>query len=401
MLYKITHLRENPFWRTLNAITRIKLALARLVPSILEDLYADILKLLSLFKIHLDRTPTDVPVEIQNLKNPNSFSVNFSDSPNSKPVIFVSACESKYIPGGWKYNGGIKELNYLVKLLRGKGYEAYVVTYDGSFEPWLVEHQPHISLTEFRHKIQNISDFRCVTSWAAAKAFVQASPHLYLWDMEVAASDNRQYHILGSLYRKKIRNTASISRTVQAWHMAHFQRSCILLPNLLDDSLWFPLNLEKQSRRIGYMNEGKHTESYLEVIKNLVAEQNLELEFKEIKGCEADVLAGMRSCEVFLSMNIGKDKLWGEGCPRTVIEALSVGCVVIAFDIIGNRETIQPNFNSVLLPRYRPDLMAEALINIYKTSGELERLRTNSQNMMATCHTFEARWPAVKEFLHL
>jgi hypothetical protein len=39
----------------------------------------------------------------------------------------------------------IKELNYLVKLLRNHDYEAYIVTYDGGYEPWLIEHQPHIS----------------------------------------------------------------------------------------------------------------------------------------------------------------------------------------------------------------------------------------------------------------
>jgi glycosyltransferase involved in cell wall biosynthesis len=100
-------------------------------------------------------------------------------------------------------------------------------------------------------------------------------------------------------------------------------------------------------------------------------------------------------------MNIGKDLLWGEGCPRTVIEALAAQCVVIAFDIIGNREIIQDNFNSILVPRYRRDLMAEALINLYTIPGELDRFRYNTLALMQTCHTFESRWPAVKEFLHL
>ncbi|GAC1503811.1 MAG: hypothetical protein NVS2B14_16550 [Chamaesiphon sp.] len=91
----------------------------------------------------------------------------------------------------------------------------------------------------------------------------------------------------------------------------------------------------------------------------------------------------------------------GEGCPRTIIEALSTGCVVIAFDIIGNRETIQDNFNSILVTRHRPELMAAALVRLYSVPGEIDRLRTNALSVMQSCHTFDIRWSAVQEFLHL
>jgi glycosyltransferase involved in cell wall biosynthesis len=109
----------------------------------------------------------------------------------------------------------------------------------------------------------------------------------------------------------------------------------------------------------------------------------------------------MQSCDVFLAMNVGKDPLWGEGCPRTTIEALSTGCVVLAFDIIGNREIIQNNFNGILIPRYRPDLMADSLIDLYKATGEINRLRRNAQSIINHCHTLESRWPAVRDFLDL
>ncbi|MFM5892011.1 MAG: glycosyltransferase, partial [Dolichospermum sp.] len=193
----------------------------------------------------------------------------------------------------------------------------------------------------------------------------------------------------------------AISRTIQAWHMAHFKRSCVIIPNLLDTSLWVSNPLNRKKYRIGYMNEGTHTQDYINTIRDFTQEKNLELEFHQISGIESEILGQMQTCEIFLSMNIGKDPFWGEGCPRTVIESLASGCVVIAFDIIGNRETIQDNFNGVLVSRYRPDLMAEAIVRVYNSTGEIKRLQENAKALIESCHTFDARWPTVKEFLHL
>jgi len=398
------------YLNTRNGIARIKIAIKRWLPYIIEDLRCGILNqigdLFRLIGIHAEIKNIAVKVGIVKVQKSTSPPLPAKPvaqeltAPVKKPLIFVSYCAGAYLPGSLKFSGGTKELNYLVKLLRKHGYEAYTVTYDGCYEPWLLDHQPHISMNQFSHMISEAPNVRCVTSWADATAFIQASPSIYFWDMELAYTESH-FSILAKLYSQKLRNTACITRTIQAWHMANFQRSCTLLPNLLDDSLWSPLPAQRQSRRIGYMNEGPHTEAYLALVRDVVQENKLNLEFQLIKGIETDVLAGMRSCSVFLSMNIGKDSLWGEGCPRTVIEALATGCVVIAFDIIGNREIIQDNFNSILVPRYCPDLMAAALVRLYTHCGEIDRLRTNALALLQACHTFDARWPAVENFLHL
>lgn len=395
----------NFFWRTRNVLARIRLAATPLVPSLLKDLAiilipenTGIFQALRDFAVKLgianknlkDISDTDDKVVIQQFAEPAS-----------KPLVFASFCRSADAPGNGKFNGGVKELNYLVKLLREQGYEAYVVTYDGSYESWLMDHQPHISMEDFSRLITYNQDVRCVTSWAIAEAFIKNSPSLYFWDMELFHTEHDHFPVLANLYRKKIRNTAATNRTIQAWHMAHFQRHCVLLPNLVDQSQWFPISEKWQSYRVGYMNEGLHTETYLEIIQDAVHKQGLELEFCQIQGVEEEVLEKMRSCEVFLTMNIGKDTLWGEGGPLPPLEAMAVGCVPIAFDILGPREIIHNGFNGIIVPRYRPDLMAEALINLYTIPGELDRFRYNTLALMQTCHTFESRWPAVKEFLHL
>lgn len=411
------------YWRTLNGMARFRLAIARLITLVLEDIRGSFIHGLSqllrytsihayvkhlALKLGIVQLPSASNYEstVDNIQFDKKVTQKFSTkqlSITAKPKIFVSACVDEKLTGGWKYNGGIKELNYLVKLLRNYGYEAYMVTYDGNFEPWLIEHQPHISLDEFRSRLKSLSlvDVRCVTSYAIAKAFIHECEQLYFWDMELAYTENEHFPILASLYRHKIVSTAAISRTIQAWHMANFWRSCTLLPNLLDTSVWFPTSYLRKSYRIGYMNEGPHTKDYIGTISNLTKNKGFEFEFYCISGVESEILSAMHSCDVFLSMNLGKDTLWGEGCPRTVIEALASGCVVIAFDVIGNREIIQDNFNGVLVSRYRPDLMADSLVKIYTVNCEFSRLRENSSALIEACHTFNSRWSAVKQFLHL
>lgn len=319
----------------------------------------------------------------------------------TKPIIFVSACVNREAAGGWKYNGGIKELNLLVKLLRRHNYEAYMVTFDGTYEPWLIEHQPHISLEKFRSEVQLARNSRCVTSWALSSAFIEACDRLYFWDMELAYTDQAHFPVLAKLYKTRIEGIAAISRTIQSWHMANFERPCVVIPNILDDALWHPNGDEKSAFLVGYMDEGFHTEEYVALFREKARVHQVPLRFFQIKGSEAEVLSGMRACRVFLSLNLGKDPLWGEGCPRTIIEALSTGCVVIAFDTVGNLEMIHNNFNGVLVPRYRPDHMSEALIGLYANQGEIERLSSNALSLIHACHTLDARWPVVKEFLKL
>lgn len=318
---------------------------------------------------------------------------------NKKSIIFVSACVDERLKGDWKYNGGIKELNYLVKLLRQKGYESYIVTYDGKYENWLIEHQPHISLEDFKKMSNKNDNIRCVTSWAAAKSFLAECQEIYFWDMELFYSENDQFPLIKKLYDKKIAKVAGITRTIQAWHMSNFQKYCFLLPNLIDLNVWKASPEKREKNRIGYLDEGLHSKKYIEIIKNKT--QGLGLEFILLKGNEQEILHSMQSCNIFLSLNIGKDKLWGEGCPRTIIESLAVGCISISFDIIGNREIIIDGYNGIITPRYQPDMMANAIIYLYKNQKIMESYRNNSFAILNACHTFEKRWLVIQKFLDL
>jgi hypothetical protein len=304
-------------------------------------------------------------------------------------------------PGDWKYNGGIKMLNVLVKLLKRHGYEAYMVTYYGNYEPWLVEHQPHISMKEFREKLRTVKDVRCVTSWAASKSFINECDKLYFWDMELAFTEQKHFSAVYSYLRGKRLRVAGCNSMICAWHMANWGLPCTLLADWVDDEIWSSRQEQRKANRIGYMIESQYTEQEIDAIRQIALGAGYNFEFQLIRGSEQECLEGMRFCNVFLGMNHGKNPLWGEGFGLPMMEAMWAGCVVIAYDILGNREFIHNGSNGILVPRACPHLMARALVNLYQVPGEIERMREDTLKMLRLCHTSEARWPAVAEFLEL
>lgn len=371
------------FWRTRKAIALISIAFFRFWKLIFLE-FINILNLLNIYK----------------KKEKEDSVANFTIE-KKKPIIFVSVCKNKNNMGGQKYNGGIKELNYLIKLLRLKGYEAYFVTYDGSYDKWLMDHQPHISIKDFRNKINKNSNFRCVTSWIEAKSFIDLSPKFYFWDMELGATNNVHFSKLNKYIRsKRIKNVAGISRTVQAWYLSHFNRSCTIIPNLIDQTNWYEKPEIRIRNRVGYMNEGKHTEKFIKEISSISNKHELNLEYFEIYGDEKQVLEMMRTCNIYLSLNIGKEKLFGEGCPRTIIESMAAGCINISFDIIGNKEIVINNYNGFIAEKKTPNSMATLLVDIY-IKNNFEYYRNNSLELLNKVHNLNNRWNAVKSFLQL
>ncbi len=393
--------KDRPFFRFAKGLSRLRLAFAALPAHLAKDLGRNFVHAAEAFGLRERAQTFAEGVRRRRAHGPAALTGAASRARRGKPVFFLSACTDRERHGGWKYNGGIKLLNNLAKLLRAHGYEAYMVTYDGSYEPWLIDHQPHIGLAAFRKKLKGASEVRCITSWATASGFLCECPAVYFWDMELAWTEHSHFPALARLYRTKLRRAAGISRTIQAWHMAHFDRPCTNLPLLIDDALWFPADAERRPRRAGYMEEGPDTAATIESLREATRAAGLELDFFLLSGTEAEVLAGMQSCEVFLGMNLGKDPLWGEGCPLSTLESISAGCVLLAFDVLGNREIVENGFNGILVPPRRPELMAAALIHLYQTSGELDRLRANAALLRRTSQTMEARWPAVREFLDL
>jgi Glycosyl transferases group 1 len=320
----------------------------------------------------------------------------------SRPSVFVSYATDETLKGSHRYCGGEKLLNNLVLLLRRHGYEAYMVSMDGAHSNWLVEHAPFLSVEEFARRAAGAPPIRCVTSWVLADAFLQHCPGFYFWDQELATTSRSQFPTLARQMRQgRIHATAGLNRSIQAWHMAIFERRASLLRTLVDDKHWKPDEAQRKRNRVGYMDEGSLTATFIDTIRSLTQSRELELEFVRLAGVEADIIKGMQTCSVFLALNVGKSPLWGEGGPMTPHEAMACGAIPICFDMNGPWELIQQGYNGFVLPQIRPELMADQLIRIYSEPGQLETLRTNALAVFRTSHCMESRWPFVCEFLGL
>jgi len=390
-------------WGTGNAFRRLLLANKILSRNILYDsLYALRLMILipvKYFRLTKKKFPTYKPPI-------NIFTSGISVIPASKgtdkPVLFASACQDKFHPGGQKYNGGLKQLNLLIKIARQNGYEGYLVTWDGLHDKWLFDHQPCISLQEFKIRYGNSNQKRCITSWITAQSFIKSCDEIYFWDMELAYTEYSHFSILFKLHRKnKIKSVAGISRTIQAWHMAHFSKKCYVIPSMLDQKYWRSDSAERIRYRVGYMIEDEGTEYRIQEISSTVQSGGLELEFYKVSGPEWEIKEKLQTCNIFLSMNQGKDHFWGEGCPITIIEAMNVGCVVIGYELIGNREIIVDNFNGFIVQIDNQFRVSELLISLYANAGETDRIRRNAYSMLDEIHKLEDRWPIIKNFLDL
>jgi glycosyltransferase involved in cell wall biosynthesis len=199
----------------------------------------------------------------------------------------------------------------------------------------------------------------------------------------------------------RIRATAGLNRSIQAWHMAIFERRASLLRTLVDEQHWKPAEERRKRDRVGYMDEGSLTATFIDTIRSLTRSRGLQLEFFRLAGVEADIIKGMQTCSVFLALNVGKSPLWGEGGPMTPHEAMACGAVPVCFDMNGPWELIQHGYNGFVLPEIRPEIMADQLIDIYSDAGRLEFLRNNAVAVFQTSHCMESRWPFVCQFLRL
>ena len=320
------------------------------------------------------------------------------------PVILVSASKNEHDRGEAKYNGGYKVYNLWVKLLREQGYPAFIVTHDGKFDPWLIEHQPHISMETMKKWKQANIPMKFVTGWLDAKEFLDCADHFYFYDCELAYTDGPHGDLLREYSDgRRLEGVATNSRHQQAWYLGHKLEGVALVGEWSDASLWKYGEIGRRiPGRVGYMVEGHATGAQVRAILARYSEMSiLPIEAQRISGSEVEVIAQMQTCDIFLGMNMGKHRLWGEGCPRSQQEAMHCGCVVVAFDVRGNREYLIDNYTGVLCDRGDIDAMAEALVNLMGDVPFREIVRRRSGELISTVFTSKNRWPEVRNFLGL
>jgi len=281
------------------------------------------------------------------------------------------------------------------------GYEGYMVTYSGDYRPWLIEHQPHVSIEEVKRWKTEGRPLIFLTGWIPSKAFINLADEIYFYDAELKYTCSEHFGRLKKLLKNKIRRVSTHSRTQQAWYMATFGLHVDLIPVWSDEAYWYERPECREEGLVGYMNEGYETRKEVEQIAGWCREAGIQAKFLEISGDESEVIKAMQRCDIYLGMNPGKHPLWGEGSPVTQQEAMHAGCVLIAYDVYGNREYLIDGYTGLLARRNQPRDMAVHLVRLSKDSVMKEKIRKTSCDFMRRVFTAESRWSLVREFLEL
>lgn len=317
------------------------------------------------------------------------------------PIVLISSCASEQEPGDAPYNGGVKLYNLWAKLLREHGVPAYVVTFDGEHTEWLEHHQPTVSLETARAWKQAGLPLRFVTGWLGADAFIDLADRLYFYDAESVYTFGLHRKIFRRLLRGKLHAIATHSRTQQARHLAAHGRDVPLIPIWSDSTVWHTDPASRVAGRIGYTNESSASRTEAERIAAVCSSRGLSVELILAQGAEQELASILRSCDIFVGLNHGKDALWGEGSPLTQQEAMHSGCVVVAYDVRGNREYLVDGFTGRLAPSGNVELLANLVADVLSDGEVKERCRAASLSIASRAFVAEPRWPCVARFLEL
>jgi len=121
----------------------------------------------------------------------------------------------------------------------------------------------------------------------------------------------------------------------------------------------------------------------------------------KISGDERQVAELLRTVDIFVGLNAGKDSLWGEGCPRTQQEALHCGCVLAAFDCLGNREYLYDNWTGLMAPSGDIEGLWRAVKSLLENPELKERLRANGKSIAGGVFSERNKYELVRSFLGL
>ena len=79
----------------------------------------------------------------------------------------------------------------------------------------------------------------------------------------------------------------------------------------------------------------------------------------------------------------------GEGLPKAVLEAMSMECVVVAYDVVGCRDLIRSNYNGFLIPALRRDLMKQKILEIGRNPDLMIEIGKNARKSVERDYSIE------------
>lgn len=324
---------------------------------------------------------------LKRLHNYKEFLVNILQKHMNRfiPLSFNNYCaKSKLkiiITSGtlMKFSGGTKLQNLWVKILRENGYDAYLATIDGSYDKWLVNHQPVVSYKKVLEFKKHGYIVKIVSSWLDTpfEKILDKNDQFYYFDAELHWTIKFRKKLDKFLRQRKIAGIATHSRYIQSWYIANYGFKPLLINEWSDGKIFFSDSRMRKNGLVGCMVENDKEKVMFDYLNLLNKAEKNNIKFIKIDGTENVVAGKMRSVDIFMGLNSGKDSLWGEGCPRTQQEALHSGAVLIAFDVLGNREYLSNGFSGIIVDNVDANSMWNEVENLINNKNKKEFLRKN------------------------
>jgi len=322
-------------------------------------------------------------------------------------AIAFSSAEDDAHPGAYPYNGGMKlyniwrsalvstaALDYAAGICGYGRAETSILTAGDQWRnfEWLTYPGGILPIDDFEARLTASPPdaLRLVTFWLPSKALIDlARRHnqpIYYYDHEIRWTIAHrtlldQYLHDGLLAPERI---AVHTTHTAAWYMAHYNFNPTHIPQVIDTDLWsnwVTSQPERDPPTLGYIVQDNQS---LEYVGKILHHLNINhphlspIRIMEIHGSESQVAAQMQQCHIYLSLHQGKHPLWGEGCPIPGMEAMAAGCIVVAFDVIGNRAYLRHNYNGYLVSNGDWQAMADRIAAILTRGAfdiENDRLR--------------------------
>ena len=303
-----------------------------------------------------------------------------------------------------RFNGGTKIYTLWAKLLRKNGVDAHIATQDGSYEEWLVNPEPVVSYRDVENYGSRGDDVRVVTCWLDTPGLERlvGERQFYYFDAELNWTLQFRDKLDRYLNSGTIARIGAHSRYIQSWYMANYQIKPILINEWSDESVFYEDARERIAGRIGCMPDASPEDrKAFDFLAGKVEEFGAGAELIKVGGDERQVADLLRTVDIFVGLNPGKHPFWGEGCPRTQQEALHCGCVLVAFDCLGNREYLYDNWTGLMVPLGDTEGLWQAVKSLLENTQAKEQLRVGGKNIAEGLFSERDKYKLVSSFLGL
>jgi predicted O-methyltransferase YrrM len=314
-------------------------------------------------------------------------------------VIFCPSGEARIDEVG--HSGAEAETFLLwVNLLNKHGVQAYMILRNSDLK----------GASQFVTNIESVltwrkecRELRFVCGIHPDRRLLDITDELYFLDTRTLNYSYKEISELRHLLKKKCISLATSSQAKILSYLPNLGIVPQYIPRWADNEFWRSDPAKRVSGRVGYMRTGLNGDTELDVLVEEVSDYCKDLgcvfDFVEIQGSEEKILSQMQTCDYYLGADHDRNCSFQGATEEKQLEALHVGCVLVAYESAKNRDFAIKGFSAMLTPADEREELARTLAFLHMDPVKRERLRINGQALAYYSFSPDSRWDDIKRFL--